>query len=416
MTVTLHEAADAASTHEVLRRYRIAVSTMFAVAGMTIGTWTARIPEIQHHLGLSDGELSIALLALACGGLVGMRTAGRLVDRYGTGRVLTVTSLAVGAALVVTAYAPNLATLGLALLTLGALHGTLNVSMNAAAVAAQTAYGRPIMTSFHALFSIGGVAGAAASAGCAHAHLRVGETFIAVGAALTVAAFVAIRRLAFAPHTEAVDEQPTSTARPGDGRPRRRVGLLGLLAFCALISEGAAADWSSVYLDRLGASPAYAAAAYAAFAGCMTAGRITGDRITAAVNPTALLRGSGLIAGAGLAAGILVGSPVAAIIGFACLGAGLSCVIPTLYSTAGNLDPSRPGAALSRVAALGYLGYVTGPVLIGGAAAHLGLGHALLILPVLAGLLVAAAPIVRPAQGAALPSRRDRRHLTKASA
>jgi fucose permease len=416
MTSTLHEAADVVSVRGLLRRYRIAVSIMFAIAGMIIGTWTARIPEIQHHRGLSDGQLSIALLALACGGLVGMRTAGRLVDRHGTGRVMTVTSLALGAALAVTAYTPNLATLGLALLTLGALHGTLNVSMNAAASTCQTAYGRPIMASFHALFSIGGVAGAATSAGCAHAHHSGGQTFIAVGAALTGAAFVAIRPLAFAPHTEAVDEQPTSAAQPGDSRPRRRVALFGLLAFCALISEGAAADWSSVYLDRLGASPAYAAAAYAAFAGCMTVGRLTGDRITAAVNPAVLLRGSGVIAGAGLGIGILVGSPVAAVIGFACLGAGLSCVIPTLYSTAGNLDPSRPGAALSRVAALGYLGYVTGPVIIGGAAAQLGLGHALLILPVLAGVLVAAAPIVRVAHGAASPSPRDRRPLTKASA
>jgi fucose permease len=250
------------------------------------------------------------------------------------------------------------------------------------------------MTSFHALFSIGG---AAASAGCAHAHLSVDQTFIAVGVALTVTALMAIRRLAFAPHTEAQDEHPASPVRPYDSRRRRRVALLGVLALCALISEGAATDWSSVYLDRLGASPPYAAAAYAAFAGCMTVGRLTGDRITAAVTPVALLRGCGLIAGAGLAASILLDNPVAAIIGFACLGAGLSCVIATLYSTAGNLDPSRPGAALSRVAALGYLGYVTGPVIIGGAAAHLGLGHALLILPALAGLLVAAAPIVRAA-------------------
>jgi MFS family permease len=116
-----------------------------------------------------------------------------------------------------------------------------------------------------------------------------------------------------------------------------------------------------------------------------------------------LLRGCGLIVGAGLAAGIIIGSPAAAIIGFACLGAGLSCVIPLLYSTAGNLDPDRPGAALSRVSAVGYLGYVTGPVIIGAAATHLGSGHALLILPALAALLVAAAPVVRPAAGATLP-------------
>ncbi|RSM67444.1 MFS transporter [Actinoplanes sp. ATCC 53533] len=403
MTTTLHDAANTASTPRVLRRYRVAISTMFAIAGVIIGAWTARIPAIQHHLDLTDSHLSIVLLALACGGLVGMRCAGRLVDRHGSTRVMTVTSLTLGAALTVTAYAPNMATLALALLALGTVHGTLNVAMNAAAVACQTAYRRPIMTSFHAQFSIGGVAGAAAAAGCAHVHLSVGHTFAGVGAALTVAAFWAIRRLNLAPNTEAVGERPASTPERGRGPGRRRVALLGLLAFCALISEGAAADWSSVYLDRLGASPAYAAAAYAAFAGCMTLGRLTGDRLTAGVAPVTLLRGCGLIAGGGLAAGVLIGSPAAAIIGFGCLGAGLSCVIPLLYSTAGNLDPDRPGAALSRVSAVGYLGYVTGPVIIGGAATHVGLGHALLILPVLAALLVAAAPVVRPAAARPTP-------------
>jgi fucose permease len=312
---------------------------------------------------------------------------------------MSVTALTLGTVLAVAAYAPKLAVLGPVLLILGMLHGTLNVAMNAAGVACQTAYRRPIMTSFHALFSIGGVAGAAISAACAHVHLSVGQTFIAIGAALTVVAAWAIRRLTPAPTAETAatsGEAATPTIMDSSRRSRRMIALLGLLAFCSLISEGAAADWSSVYLDRLGASPAYAAAAYAAFAGCMSVGRLAGDRITAAVAPVTLLRGSGLIAAAGLTAGIVLGSPVAAVIGFACLGIGLSCVIPQLYSATGNLDPRRPGAALSRVAAVGYLGYLTGPVLIGAAATHLGLAHALLILPALAAVLVISAPVVRP--------------------
>ncbi|GAA3348701.1 hypothetical protein GCM10020358_68130 [Amorphoplanes nipponensis] len=163
--------------------------------------------------------------------------------------------------------------------------------------------------------------------------------------------------------------------------------------------HGGAADWASTYLTRLGATPAMAATAYAAFAASMTLGRLVGDRLTAAVAPAALLRGCGLIGGGGLALGLIGGTPLTAIAGFACLGAGLSCVVPLLYSTAGGLDPARPGAALSRVAALGYLGYVTGPAIIGGAAMHIGLGNALLILPVLATLLVIAAPVVHRSTG-----------------
>lgn len=381
-----------------LRKYRLAINLIFALAGMVIGAWTARIPSIQHHLQLTDSQLGIALLSMACGSLAGMRIAGRPIDRYGSPRIITLTTLVLGPALACTAYAPNLTALAVALLALGAVHGTLNVTMNAAAVACQTAYGRPIMTTFHAQFSIGGVAGALASAAAARAGLSVEETFTVVGAVLTAGALSTIRPLQ--QQTPSASAPSNGSSRPADREPRagnRRVALLGLLAFFALMSEGAAADWSSVYLDRLGASPAHAAAGYAAFAGCMTLGRLIGDRITAAVDPVTLLRSCGLLAGTGLAIGLALKHPTAVLLGFACLGAGLSCVIPLLYSTAGNLAPDRAGAALSRVSSVGYLGNVTGPVIIGGAATPLGLSHALLLLPILAGVLVAAAPVVRPA-------------------
>ncbi|WP_052720152.1 MFS transporter [Actinoplanes rectilineatus] len=384
---------------EVLRRYRLAISLMFAIAGMTIGTWTARIPTIQHNIKMADAKLSICLLLLAAGGLVGMRAAGRLIDRHGSTTVMVLPSLGLGAALLLAGHAPTWTTLAAALLVFGILHGTLNVAMNAAAVSCQTAYGRPIMTSFHALFSIGGVVGALLSAACAHIGLSVADAFAAAAVMSTAAAGWAIHHLIPAPASNPTIQEPTATAEPAQHRPRTRILLLGLLAFSALISEGAAADWASTYLTRLGATPAMAATAYAAFAASMTLGRLVGDRLTAAVAPAALLRGCGLIGGGGLALGLIGGTPATAIAGFACLGAGLSCVVPLLYSTAGSLDPARPGAALSRVAALGYLGYVTGPAIIGGAAMHIGLGNALLILPALATLLVIAAPVVHSSRG-----------------
>ncbi|GAA0546436.1 MFS transporter [Paractinoplanes ferrugineus] len=384
---------------EVLRRYRLAISLMFAIAGMTIGTWTARIPTIQHNIKMADAKLSICLLLLAAGGLLGMRAAGRLIDRHGSTTVMVLPSLALGGALLLAGHAPTWTTLAAALLTFGVLHGTLNVAMNAAAVSCQTAYGRPIMTSFHALFSIGGVAGALVSAACAHIGLSVADAFAAVGVVSTAAAGWAIHRLIPAPVSSPDTQESTATAAPAQRRPRTRILLLGVLAFSALISEGAAADWASTYLARLGATPAMAATAYAAFAASMTIGRLVGDRLTAAIAPAALLRGCGLIGGGGLALGLIGGTPATAIAGFACLGAGLSCVVPLLYSTAGGLDPARPGAALSQVAALGYLGYVTGPAIIGGAAMHIGLGNALLILPALATLLVIAAPVVQSSRG-----------------
>ena len=414
-TAVLHEPATV--DRDILRRYRIAISIMFAIAGMTIGTWTARIPAIQHNIKMADSKLSICLLILAAGGLVGMRAAGRLIDRHGSTTVMIPPALALGAALLLAGHAPTWTTLAAALLCFGLLHGTLNVAMNAAAVTCQTAYQRPIMTSFHALFSIGGVVGAILSAACAHVGLNVADAFAAVAVACTAAAGWAIHRLIPAPVASTDEQEATAAPAPAQRRPRTRILLLGLLAFSALISEGAAADWSSVYLTRIGASPAMAAAAYAAFAASMTIGRLIGDRLTAAIAPAALLRGCGLLAGGGLASGLIGGTPATTIIGFACLGAGLSCVIPLLYSTAGTLDPARPGSALSRVAALGYLGYVTGPAIIGGAAMHVGLGNALLILPALAMLLVIAAPVVHRSRGRHRPAKaRSRESLVPAGA
>lgn len=400
MTIALRSQPDPTTVvPDVLRRYRLAISLMFAIAGMTIGTWTARIPAIQHTIKMADSKLSVCLLLLAVGGLLGMRAASRLVDRHGSTTVMVLPSLALGGALLLVAHAPTWTTLAVALLTFGILHGTLNVAMNAAAVSCQTAYGRPIMTSFHALFSIGGVLGALLSAACARIGFSVADTFAAVAVISTAAAGWAIHRLIPAPASNRTGQEPTSPTEPGQRRPRTRILLLGLLAFSALISEGAAADWASTYLTRLGATPTMAATAYAAFAASMTLGRLTGDRLNAAIAPNALLRGCGVIGGGGLALGLIGGTPLTAIAGFACLGAGLALVVPLLYSTAGGLDPARPGAALSRVAALGYLGYVTGPAIIGGAAMHVGLGNALLILPALATLLVIAAPVVHQSRG-----------------
>ena len=396
MTITAHgdRLGPAAVDRRMLRRYRTAISALFGIAGAVVGAWTARMPAIQHHLQLSDSQLSIALLALAAGGLAGMRFAGRIVDRRGSAAVAIPTALILGTALAATAYAPSLPTLAAALLVLGGVHSLLNVSMNAAALACQNAYQRPIMSGFHAWFSIGGALGAATGAACAHIQLSCPATYTAIGASLTMIAALAVQRLAgHGPWTTLSELGTPDRTQPT--RHRGRILLLGALAACSLLSEGAIADWSSVYLDGIGATSTVAAAGYATFAAAMTIGRLTGDRISARVPAVTLLRASGLLACAGMTAGILADTPTAAVAGFGLLGAGLSCIVPQLYTAAGALDPGHPGAGLSRVASLGYAGFVLGPVLIGAAAMHVTLGQALLILPALAGVVAAAAPAVR---------------------
>ncbi|MEU8268020.1 MFS transporter, partial [Sphaerisporangium sp. NPDC049002] len=190
---------------------------------------------------------------------------------------------------------------------------------------------------------------------------------------------------------------PPDTGRRGAPRAKARgVLFLGVLGFCCMVGEGASADWGSVYLrEDLHSSAGFAAAAYAAFSIMMTAGRLVGDRLSARFGPVALVRCCGLLAGAGLSAALLIGHPVAGVIGFGCFGAGLSCIVPQVFSAAGHRDPARAGQALARVASLGYLGFLTGPVLIGAASEVLDLPRALAIPALLALFVALAAPAVR---------------------
>ncbi|MEV4749160.1 MFS transporter [Streptosporangium sp. NPDC049248] len=373
-----------------LLRGRVAVYLLFLLSGMAIGTWTARIPSIKQGLGLSEGELSIALLGIAAGAIAGMQVVGHLVDRYGSVKVMLPMAFAQSVVLVLPAHMPNLAGLAIALFVFGAAHGTLDVAMNANAVEVEQATGRPIMSSFHAVFSIGGFLGATTGGLLAQASFSPGATFTAVAAVIAALALWAAR-WALPLTAQAV----SSGTEPASGRGEG-VMLLGVLAFCCMIGEGAAADWSSVYLNEsLGSSDGFAAAAYAAFSVMMTAGRFAGDRLAAWLGPVNLVRACGVLAASGLGLALLADHQVAAVIGFGCFGAGLSCIVPQVFSAAGRRDPARAGQALARVSSLGYAGFLTGPVLIGGAAELMGLPLALAIPALLAFLVALAAGALR---------------------
>jgi MFS family permease len=380
-----------------VKKARLATALLFLLYGTLIGVWTARIPAVKERLGLTDGLLSLALLALAAGAIVGMQLVGTLVDRHGTRRVLTPVAVIDGFLLVPVALAPNLATLALALFAFGIVHGTLNVAMNARGVEVERSWGSPIMSSFHAAYSIGGFLGAAAGGAFAAAGAGPTVTFVSVAVVLAAIAAWAVT-VPFTP-----PPHPATGVRQKSGS-LHGVLLLGALAFCALIGEGAAADWSTVYVrDSLGGSPALAAGAYAAFFAAMTAGRLAGDPLTARYGPVAVVRFGGLLAAGGLGGALLIGHPVAGVIGFGLLGAGLSTIAPQVFSAAGARNPDRPARAIARAASIGWLGFFAGPVLIGGGATVVGLPVALALPVVLAAVIVLAARSV--AIGAPAPVR-----------
>jgi predicted MFS family arabinose efflux permease len=385
----------------------VATALLFLLFGVALGTWTARIPAVKDRLHLSDGQLSLALLAFAVGAIIGMALLGRAVDRLGAAAVMVPTAAAECVLLVPPGFMPGLPALAAALLAFGMVHGTLNVAMNASAVEIQRAWKRPIMSSFHAVYSIGGLIGAVTGGLFARAGVSAGLTFIWVGAVLVLlaawAAWWAPPPGLAPPALAAPGLAPAGeSGRPAPDRPvplrSYALLLLGVLALCALVGEGAAADWSAVYLhDTLGSTAGFAASGYAAFSVMMAAGRLAGDRLTVRYGPVNLVRVSGALAGLGLAAALLIATPFAGVVGFGCLGAGLSFIAPQVYSAAGNRDPARAGRALSTVVSIGYAGFVLGPILIGSVSTAVGLRAALGIPAALALAVAAGAPILRAA-------------------
>ncbi|HET6508599.1 MAG TPA: MFS transporter, partial [Baekduia sp.] len=273
---------------------RAAITTIFALNGVVLGTWGARIPAIQDRLDVGPGALALALAGLAAGALIAMPTAGRLVSRHGSATVVRVAVVVLGALLVLPAIMPSLPLAILATFLVGLANGSLDVSQNAQGVEVERAAGRTIFSSMHAAFSFGGLIGAGLGAASAATDLSAGVSFAVAGAVAILVGTVAGRGLIpdGAPPTEHHEHVGV------DGVPRRRnLWPLRALAFASLFCEGAAMDWSAVHLRDIGAASAVAALAYGAFSVAMATGRLGGDRLVERRGPVALARRGGAVGG-----------------------------------------------------------------------------------------------------------------------
>ncbi|HEY6294265.1 MAG TPA: MFS transporter, partial [Streptosporangiaceae bacterium] len=251
-----------------LRRARLAVFSHFFVLGAAGATWSARLPAIKEALHLSDGALGLTLFAVPAGSVLTLMLSGRIVDRFGAARVERIAGLLVAAALVLVGLGPQFRSLPVLVVTLawfGAVAGLFDVSLNTSAARLEAAYGRPIMSSMHAGFSIAGLAGA--GIGGIFAALALGPlpTFASMAVPLAIVVLLAGRWVILPP-------LPAEAVRPSD-QPSRSAGqiaaiiwVLGLLALAGQIGEGSAGDWSAVYLHaNLGTSAGVATAGIAAF-------------------------------------------------------------------------------------------------------------------------------------------------------
>jgi predicted MFS family arabinose efflux permease len=346
-----------------LRAARAATFVYFALDGTLMGMWLVQIPAIEKQAGISNATLGSLLVLLGLGAIIGMQVAGRLADRLGARVVVPAAGVLCGAALVLPGLARVPWALAGALLVFGFGNGCLDVSMNAHAVHVEKAYNRPVMSAFHATFSIGGVIAALLGARAISAGISPAATLGAAGAAGIAIALLPARGLLAT--TASAAERPTEPASKRR-TPPRRIWILAGLALMCMLCEGVANDWSTLDAKTvLGASASTASFAYGTFAGSMTIGRLLADRVSRRFGSAAVLRYGAATGAAGLT--IVVYSPWiwTALLGWAVFGLGLSGCVPQLFSAAGHTDPVAAGVNVSRVAGLGYLGMLTGPALIG---------------------------------------------------
>ncbi|MFF3256443.1 MFS transporter [Actinacidiphila glaucinigra] len=359
----------------------------FAGLGALMAVWGARMPAVQAAAHLSAGHLSLVLLAAAAGMVAGLYLGGRIAQRHGVDRLLVTPAVALAAALAALGTCRTLPALIGVALVFGVAHGLLDVGANCSAVRCQDAYGRSIMSSLHAGYSLGALSGAAAAAATAGtAHDRVFLIAGLTAAALALLTAPAVRSITDLGQMHQEGPQGTTPGPAGVDRSRTGLWLLGALAAACLLGEGAAADWSAVHLHGLDATAAVSASAYAVYSAAMASGRLAGDRLTTRFGAPTLARAGAIVAAAGLGVGLLVGSAPAALLGWAFLGLGLSTTVPALITAAGRRGPR----AVAAVTATGYVGLLAGPAAIGALASLTGSLPVALTLPVLLAAAVAA--------------------------
>ena len=370
------------------------ITVFFALDGFLFASWAVRVPAIKAQVGASPATLGLALLGLSAGSIATMTLSGALCRRVGSRNVVVASAVLLSAVLVLPAFARTALALGLVLAVFGMAYGALNVSMNSVAVDIVATLRRPVMPSFHAAWSFGGLAGASVGGLVApHLSARPGLAVMACfGLVASVAAGLpllspAAGRVLVAPHRAAggpsADTGPSRGAVPPvASRPWLVIVIFGLIALCSSFGEGSIADWGALHLRQdLGTSAGLAATGYAAFAVAEACGRLAGTRLLGWLGQTRVLAAGGIAAFAGMLATALAPDLAVALAGFAMTGLGVANMFPAAMTQAGRAAGPRGVAAAST---FGYAGFLIGPPTIGLLASVEGLRAGLAIMSVLA--------------------------------
>lgn len=354
---------------------RLATRLAFFAAGFGVACWAPLVPFAKARLGVDDVQLGLLLLCVGVGSLLAMPITGVVSARLGGRPMILLGGLGIGVLLPVLAYAGSPIALGLALLGFGASLGTIDVAMNAHAVEVEAAAGRPLMSGFHAMFSVGGIVGAGGMT--LLLSLGIPPLWSALGAgALTVLIIAASAR-------GLLRTRPVA----GDGRfafPRGVVLLIAGLAAIAFLVEGAMLDWGALLITGKGlATAAQGGLGFMLFSTAMTVGRLSGDAVVGRLGGRKVLIVGGLVTLAGFITLLVAPIGLLAMSGFLLIGIGASNVVPVLFSAAGRQQVMSPALAIAAITTTAYAGVLAGPALVGFAAQAIGLAGAFWLLAAL---------------------------------
>lgn len=366
-----------------IRTPQRAVAAMFILNGALFGIWASRIPAVADQHDLSPGNLGSLLLLMAAGAIIAFPLSGRLSDQMGASKVTWGIAFGYVGSLFLIAGSASYTALAASLFVFGATHGAMDVAMNTWAGEAERRIGRPIMSSFHAMFSLGAGLGAGSGFIAASFGVAIIPHFVVAG---TLVSFVTLSIAKI----DWVSDKPKDTKHtPVFALPKGPLMAVGFVAFCASLGEGAMADWSAIFLILVTAvSEAHAALGYAVFSIAMVCMRLLGDRVTQTFGAVRSAQFAGATAATGAICAVIFGTYTLSLLGFALMGIGYAVIMPLAFSRAANDPNIPPGAAIASVSTLGYGGILLGPPLIGFVAEVTSIRFAFLMLAILASVIV----------------------------
>jgi MFS family permease len=379
-------------------RARIAITTAFIINGTVIGALYARIPDIKEQLDISNSALGIALLCLPLGLLFGLGFSGKQSAKRGSAPVTYYSTYALAIALLIVGPVINYYTFCLTFVLFGACLATQDVAMNSHAIVLEHEADKRYMSTFHATFSMGALAGGLLGGFFAQQKTTIMWQCAFIAMLIFLANFFVRNMFLSADLDKHAVEGKKKIKRP------KIFIIVGLLGTCAAIGEGSAGDWGAILArDTFNATPFISTLPYICFSAAMVIGRLFGDRLATKYGPMNLIIGGGTIAGVGLGGGLLVGGIGGVVFGWFTAGIGLSIVVPMLFTQAGEIAKTRfegqfaPSEGVAIVSGIAYFGFLVGPPILGFLGDAIGLRWALMV-PAILALLMAfgAKPVLSP--------------------